>query len=118
MPRAHARPRSRSVVAALAAAGLAAAAMGAVAVSSLTSVDAKVAQSRSWLVMTLSDQRINESSGLTRSRLAEGRLWTVNDSGGGTTLYGIDRNGRTVATFDITGASHKDWEAMAASTIN
>jgi hypothetical protein len=99
-------------------AGLCAAAIGVVGVVSVSSVNAKVAKTSSAMVMTLSDSRIVESSGLARSGLSTNRLWTVNDSGGGTTLFALDTQGRTAATYDITGASHKDWEAMARKTIN
>jgi len=68
-------------------------------------------------VRTLQDPRIVESSGLAKSRYTKGRLWTANDSGGGTTLYEVGRKGKTVRTFELTGASHKDWEGMARSVI-
>ena len=64
---------------------------------------------------TLQDPAIVESSGLARSAYGAGRLWTHNDSGGGTTIYAIDASGRTAARFNLGNASHKDWEAMAHS---
>jgi hypothetical protein len=68
-------------------------------------------------VRTLQDPRIVESSSLAKSRYTKGRLWTANDSGGGTTLYEVGKKGKTVRTFELTGASHKDWEGMARSVI-
>ena len=50
-------------------------------------------------VRTLQDPRIVESSGLAKSRYTKGRLWTANDSGGGTTLYEVGKKGKTVRTF-------------------
>ncbi|MCU0264972.1 MAG: hypothetical protein MUC45_02495 [Actinomycetia bacterium] len=64
---------------------------------------------------TLQDPAIVESSGLARSAFGSGRLWTHNDSGGGSTIYGVDSAGRTAARFNLGNASHKDWEAMAHS---
>jgi hypothetical protein len=80
-------------------------------------VSAKVAVTRSSKVLTIQDSRIDESSGLVRSNLSSSRLWTVNDSGGGTTVYALDMSGRTTATYELTNASHKDWEGMASTVI-
>lgn len=64
---------------------------------------------------TLKDPNIVESSGLARSRYSDTRLWTHNDSGGGTTIFAIAGSGRTKARFELTGASHSDWEGMASA---
>jgi hypothetical protein len=64
---------------------------------------------------TMSDTRIVESSSLVRSGYSTSVLWTSNDSGGGPVLYAIAANGATVGTYTVTGASAKDWEAMAAA---
>lgn len=66
---------------------------------------------------TLQDPAIVESSGLARSAYVSGRLWTHNDSGGGTTIYAVDARGRTSARFSLGNASHKDWEAMASAKL-
>lgn len=63
----------------------------------------------------MSDTRIVESSALVRSGYSTSVLWTSNDSGGGPVLYAIAANGATVGTYTVTGASAKDWEAMAAA---
>jgi hypothetical protein len=63
----------------------------------------------------LKDPTIVESSGLARSRYSDTRLWTHNDSGGGTTIFAIAASGRTKARFELTGASHSDWEGMASA---
>jgi hypothetical protein len=82
-----------------------------------TAAATKVAHTAATKVRTLQDPRITESSSLARSRYKKGRWWTANDSGGGTTLYAIGKSGRTVRTFNLTGASHRDWEGMARSVI-
>ena len=64
---------------------------------------------------TMSDTRIVESSSLVRSGYSTSVLWTSNDSGGGPVLYAIGANGATIGTYTVTGASAKDWEAMAAA---
>lgn len=64
---------------------------------------------------TLKDPDIVESSGLARSRYSDTRLWTHNDSGGGSTIYAIGRTGRTTATYELADAIHWDWEGMASA---
>ena len=54
--------------------------------------------------------KIKESSGLIK---IDGRLWTINDSGGRAELYQIDeKSGRIVKTVTIKGAYNHDWEAL------
>ncbi len=89
----------------------------AVAAAPVVPASAKVAVTPSTKVLTLKDPAINESSGLARSGYSSSRLWTHNDSGGGTTLYAIGSDGRTTARFEVAGASHKDWEGMARSVV-
>lgn len=96
---------------------LAVAAAGVVALQ-VPSATAKVANTASNKILTIQDSRIDESSGLVRSNLSASRLWTTNDSGGGTTVYALDLSGRTTATYELTGASHLDWEGMAGSVID
>lgn len=60
---------------------------------------------------------INESSGLARSQRRDDVLWTLNDSGGATELYGITTAGQHIATLAITGApANLDWEDLASYT--
>ncbi|MDA0566642.1 hypothetical protein LG943_20345 [Streptomonospora sp. S1-112] len=65
---------------------------------------------------TLTDERIQESSGMVASRRHEGVFWTHNDSGAyGPELYAVNEDGDTVATVSLTGAGveARDWEAVA-----
>jgi len=53
---------------------------------------------------------IKESSALIK---IDGKLWTINDSGGEAKLYQIsERNGRIIKTVTIKGAYNHDWEAL------
>jgi len=54
-----------------------------------------------------------ESSGLGVSRAHPGLLWTHNDSGDRPRFYAIDATARLLATYDLAGASARDWEDMA-----
>lgn len=103
----------RGVALALGGVGLAAAVTLPQAASALDFVRASTPASS--VDRTLQDPAIVESSGLARSANVSGRLWTHNDSGGGTTIYAIDSAGRTSARFSLGNASHKDWEAMASA---
>ena len=61
----------------------------------------------------ISDPRITESSGLARSRVHRGVLWTHNDSGAGPLLYAVGWGGHTRATYEVSGVRARDWEALA-----
>ena len=62
----------------------------------------------------LEDKRINESSGLAISRRCPDLLWTLNDSGGAATLFGINFQGKTVTEIEVTNAKNIDWEDLAS----
>lgn len=75
------------------------------------------AQARAWLkdsqVCQVSDARIKENSGMSRSTYPR-RVWFAhNDSGGGPQFFALDSSCDTVAVFDVPGAPSSDWEDMA-----
>jgi len=54
---------------------------------------------------------IKESSALIK---LDGRLWTLNDSGGQAKLYQIsEKDGHIIKTVSIKNARNRDWEALA-----
>lgn len=54
---------------------------------------------------------VDESSGLA---YLNGKLWTINDSGGLPVLYGIDTtSGQIVQRITVAGATNIDWESLA-----
>ena len=66
------------------------------------------------VVVTLQDDRIDESSGAV---VRGDRLLTVNDSGDGPYLYEVDlRSGETVGVTTFGGEEPEDVEALAAGT--
>ncbi|HET8614654.1 MAG TPA: hypothetical protein VFL94_03940 [Actinomycetales bacterium] len=66
-------------------------------------------------VVTVSDPRISESSGLVASPTHPGLVWTVNDSGHTASVFGVSlETGRTVAVLRLRGTDARDWESMAA----
>lgn len=66
---------------------------------------------------SINDKSISESSGVAASRRTDGVFWTHNDSGGGARLYAFDRQGNQRGAWQVTGATNRDWEDIAA-TIN
>lgn len=62
---------------------------------------------------TVTNPKIKEPSGLIASRKHRGVFWTHNDQGSKPVLYGLTREGKTVAEFPITGAKIEDWEDIA-----
>ncbi len=62
--------------------------------------------------LTITDSRIVESSGLAASTSLPGVLWTINDSGDGPRVFGLDGSGDTVAVLTLRGARARDWEAV------
>ncbi|HTE20166.1 MAG TPA: hypothetical protein VK689_17515 [Armatimonadota bacterium] len=65
------------------------------------------------LLCRLADTRINESSGLAASAYTDNYFFTHNDSGDGPRVYAVNRRGKTLAVFTVTGAESLDWEDMA-----
>ena len=67
------------------------------------------------LLARISDPRIKESSGVIASRHYSNVFWTHNDGGGPKkqVLYAIDRQGKTLAAFQIIGPRLHDWEDIA-----
>jgi hypothetical protein len=67
-----------------------------------------------WEIHRIESQAIAESSGLVASRTHPGVFWTHNDSGDVARLFAIDARGALVGEFHVAGASHRDWEDIAA----
>jgi hypothetical protein len=86
-----------------------------VGTASAASDDREASLAGSSKERTIKDPSIVESSGLARSSYRDSRLWTHNDSGGGSTIYALGGTGRTVAKYELVNASHLDWEGMASA---
>lgn len=56
---------------------------------------------------------ISESSGLANSPCQTDVLWTLNDSGNDAFIFALDKTGKKLATFRVTGAKNTDWEDLA-----
>lgn len=61
----------------------------------------------------ISSKEIEESSGLVNSRCNPDILWTHNDSGNSAHIYALDKTGKKLGTWKVTGAKNDDWEDIA-----
>ncbi|MEW6198777.1 MAG: hypothetical protein AB1601_08960 [Planctomycetota bacterium] len=64
-------------------------------------------------VATITDDRLDEISGLVASRRHPGLYYVHNDSGAGPYVYLIDRAGQTRLTLHLKGAQAADYEDIA-----
>ena len=62
----------------------------------------------------LTDEAIDESSGIAASRSVPGAYWTHNDSGDSPRIFLISKTGKTLATFQVDGAQAEDWEDICS----
>ena len=65
----------------------------------------------------LQQAELSEVSGLAASRRYPDILWAINDSGNAARIYAVDHKGQAKGDFKIA-ASNRDWEDLAAATIN
>jgi len=62
---------------------------------------------------TFQDPDLRESSGVARSRILPGVLFTINDSGNPPILFATDSAGRSLGRWTVPGVRNQDWEAVA-----
>ncbi len=78
-------------------------------------------QKREWSpaksLATIQDPRLNESSGIATSRLADGVYYTHNDSGDTARFFKFNRKGAILGVYNVTNAKAIDWEDMASAKI-
>ncbi|MDQ3800692.1 MAG: hypothetical protein M3384_14695 [Acidobacteriota bacterium] len=65
------------------------------------------------VVGTIDSKEISESSGLANSPCQPDVLWTHNDSGNDPLIFALDKTGKKLATFRVSGAKNTDWEDIA-----
>jgi hypothetical protein len=65
------------------------------------------------VVGTIESGEIAESSGLANSPCQPDVLWTHNDSGNDAFIFALDKTGKKLATFRVSGAKNTDWEDLA-----
>ena len=79
--------------------------------------DAAIVYGRGRQIAVLANDEITESSGIAASRLADGVLWTHNDSGDSPRVFAVDLAGEHLATLHLAGSANRDWEDMASFTL-
>lgn len=66
-------------------------------------------------ICAITDERINEISGIAMSRANPGLYFVHNDSGDTARFFVMDKSGKARATVHVTNAQAIDWEDMAAA---
>ena len=56
---------------------------------------------------------ITESSGLVASQCSQNVFWTHNDSGHENEIFALDREGKNLGKWNVSGAKNTDWEDIA-----
>src|SRR5687768_2449868 len=69
-------------------------------------------------LFSLTNESVNESSGVAASKRRAGIYWTHNDSGGKAQLFAFDHNGKDVGVYTLAGVEARDWEDMASTKID
>jgi hypothetical protein len=72
------------------------------------------AWTHSTKVRMVTDPRINEDSGLTRSTYPRTTLFVHNDSGDTARFFALSKTGSTAAVFNLPSAPSLDWEDTAS----
>ncbi|HEX9165357.1 MAG TPA: hypothetical protein VF862_05575, partial [Gemmatimonadales bacterium] len=62
----------------------------------------------------LSDSALRESSGVARSHLIPGVLYSINDSGTDAEIFALDSTGAALGRWALPALANHDWEAIAA----
>ena len=63
----------------------------------------------------VTNEEINEASGLVASQVNPDAFWTLNDSGGPACVYALASNGHLRHKLCLEGADNYDWEAIATA---
>jgi hypothetical protein len=63
---------------------------------------------------SITENFLNEVSGIAMSRYSEDIFWVLNDSGNSATIYAIRHNGKLAGMINIEGVTNNDWEDIAS----
>ena len=79
-------------------------------------------QGRAWAqpqeLCTITDERVDESSGVAPSQLTAGVFFTHNDSGDKPRFFRFQKSGKVDGVYELKDAKATDWEDMASATVN
>jgi hypothetical protein len=86
------------------------------AVLSTTVLPVAAAPAPARALFHLSDPRLDEASGIAQGIRSPGVLYVQNDSGDSARFFALDaRTGKTLAVYDVPGATNHDWEDIAVA---
>ncbi|CAN5676096.1 hypothetical protein BH24ACI2_BH24ACI2_11740 [soil metagenome] len=66
------------------------------------------------VVGKITSKEITESSGIVASHCNQNVFWTHNDSGGNAFIFALNKQGKKLGTWKVSGAKNSDWEDIAA----
>ena len=66
---------------------------------------------------SIENELLKETSGLAQSRANSSIFFAINDSGNPAKLFGLDRNGRHLGSWDIEYGSGHDFEDLSAFSV-
>ncbi len=66
------------------------------------------------LLGKLKYKRLNEASGIARSSRDNQVFWIINDGGDKPFIYAIDKTGKHLGRYFITGTDNRDWEDITS----
>lgn len=87
---------------------------GIVAISFSAFAQPQLLDNNLYLMGTIQDPEVTESSGIVASRRFPGVFWTHNDDGGQPVLHAIGKKGQALGRVAVAGITVKDWEDIAA----
>lgn len=65
------------------------------------------------VVGKIESSEVTESSGLVASQCSKNVFWTHNDSGHENEIFALDREGKNLGKWKVSGAKNTDWEDIA-----
>lgn len=83
-------------------------------ISSCTYADNNILNSDFMNSGTITNNEINEASGIAVSRIHEDIVWVINDSGNSPLVFAVNSKGEHIASLKIKGVKNNDWEDMAS----
>ncbi len=66
----------------------------------------------------ITDDAVDEISGLAASKINKNVLWVINDSGDDAVIYALTTAGELLTSIDVKGADNVDWEDLASFSLD
>jgi hypothetical protein len=101
---------------------IAAAVLAILAIYGYVKTEAHFAQHRNFgqphLLVSITDPRVKESSGVAPSQIYPNVFYTFNDSGDTARFFQFNRTGKVLHVFNVTNGNNVDWEDMSSAKLD